>query len=100
MPQLSQVVWRLSNMSDDSGMDLEKAQRELREAAERLQGKTPREEKRRKPEFSGPPYCSFCGKSKGESGALIAGPSVYICEECVQECNRILEERNEKGEGA
>lgn len=35
-------------------------------------------------------YCSFCGKEKGEVKRLIEGPSVYICDECIAECNRIL----------
>jgi ATP-dependent Clp protease ATP-binding subunit ClpX len=46
-------------------------------------------------------YCSFCGKSQHEVRKLIAGPSVFICDECVELCNDIireeLEERAEKG---
>ena len=34
-------------------------------------------------------YCSFCGKSQHEVKKLIAGPSVYICNECVDLCNEI-----------
>ncbi|HEY9018886.1 ATP-dependent Clp protease ATP-binding subunit ClpX [Thiomicrospira sp.] len=37
-------------------------------------------------------YCSFCGKSQEEVRKLIAGPSVYICDECVDLCNDILHE--------
>lgn len=37
-------------------------------------------------------YCSFCGKSQHEVRKLIAGPSVYICDECVELCNDILRE--------
>ncbi|RME64678.1 MAG: ATP-dependent Clp protease ATP-binding subunit ClpX [Nitrospirae bacterium] len=37
-------------------------------------------------------HCSFCGKSQDEVQKLIAGPSVYICNECVDLCNEILEE--------
>ena len=37
-------------------------------------------------------YCSFCGKSQDEVRKLIAGPSVYICDECVDLCNDILRE--------
>ena len=36
--------------------------------------------------------CSFCGKSQDEVKKLIAGPSVYICNECVDLCNDIIEE--------
>lgn len=35
--------------------------------------------------------CSFCGKSEKEVSRLLAGPSVFICDECVGACNRILE---------
>jgi ATP-dependent Clp protease ATP-binding subunit ClpX len=37
-------------------------------------------------------YCSFCGKSENEVRKLIAGPSVYICDECVDLCNDIIRE--------
>jgi ATP-dependent Clp protease ATP-binding subunit ClpX len=46
--------------------------------------------------------CSFCGKSQDEVKKLIAGPSVYICDECIQLCNEIIEEeysRESEGEG-
>ncbi|MEA2040854.1 MAG: ATP-dependent Clp protease ATP-binding subunit ClpX [Thermodesulfobacteriota bacterium] len=38
--------------------------------------------------------CSFCGKSQDEVKKLIAGPSVYICDECIQLCNEIVAEEN------
>jgi ATP-dependent Clp protease ATP-binding subunit ClpX len=45
-------------------------------------------------------YCSFCGKSQHEVRKLIAGPSVYICDECVELCNDIIrEELEEVGSG-
>ena len=37
-------------------------------------------------------YCSFCGKSQHEVRKLIAGPSVFICDECVELCNDIIRE--------
>ena len=37
-------------------------------------------------------YCSFCGKNQNEVRKLIAGPSVYICDECVDLCNDIIQE--------
>ena len=37
-------------------------------------------------------YCSFCGKSQHEVKKLIAGPSVYVCDECILLCNNILHE--------
>src|SRR5438445_8708786 len=45
-------------------------------------------------------YCSFCGKSQHEVRKLIAGPSVFICDECVELCNDIIrEELEEKAAG-
>jgi ATP-dependent Clp protease ATP-binding subunit ClpX len=44
-------------------------------------------------------FCSFCGKSQKEVKKLIAGPAVYICDECIQLCGEIIEEENEKGIG-
>ena len=35
-------------------------------------------------------YCSFCGKSQHEVKKLIAGPSVFICDECIELCNDII----------
>ena len=37
-------------------------------------------------------YCSFCGKSQNEVRKLIAGPSVYVCDECVELCNNIIKD--------
>ncbi|WP_417472838.1 ATP-dependent Clp protease ATP-binding subunit ClpX [Luteimonas mephitis] len=46
-------------------------------------------------------YCSFCGKSQHEVRKLIAGPSVFICDECVELCNDIIrEELEEKAQSA
>jgi hypothetical protein len=40
--------------------------------------------------------CSFCGKNQDQVRKLIAGPSVYICDECVDRCNEILERESER----
>ncbi len=40
-------------------------------------------------------YCSFCGKSQHEVRKLIAGPSVFVCDECVELCNDIIREELE-----
>ena len=40
--------------------------------------------------------CSFCGKSQEEVEKIVAGPSVYICDECIELCNDIIEEEREK----
>ncbi|MDZ7599108.1 MAG: ATP-dependent Clp protease ATP-binding subunit ClpX [Desulfobacterales bacterium] len=45
-------------------------------------------------------FCSFCGKSQKEVKKLIAGPAVYICDECIQLCSEIIEEESEKEVGA
>jgi len=40
--------------------------------------------------------CSFCGKSQDEVSKIIAGPTVYICDECIELCNDIIEEERTK----
>jgi len=52
----------------------------------------------RKDDTSGELVCSFCGKSQDEVKKLIAGPSVYICDECVSLCNEIIQEEYEQEE--
>jgi ATP-dependent Clp protease ATP-binding subunit ClpX len=44
-------------------------------------------------------FCSFCGKNQKEVTKLIAGPAVYICDECIQLCSEIIEEETEKEAG-
>ncbi len=44
-------------------------------------------------------FCSFCGKNQKEVKKLIAGPAVYICDECIQLCSEIIEEDTEKEAG-
>ncbi|HBQ00846.1 MAG TPA: ATP-dependent Clp protease ATP-binding subunit ClpX, partial [Gammaproteobacteria bacterium] len=43
-------------------------------------------------------YCSFCGKSQHEVRKLIAGPSVFVCDECVDLCNDIIREEIQEKE--
>ncbi|MHB1660587.1 MAG: ATP-dependent Clp protease ATP-binding subunit ClpX [bacterium] len=45
-------------------------------------------------------YCSFCGKSQDEVKKLIAGPSVYICDECISLCNDIISEESKPSPAA
>jgi ATP-dependent Clp protease ATP-binding subunit ClpX len=45
-------------------------------------------------------YCSFCGKSQHEVRKLIAGPSVFICDECVELCNDIIREEMQEQSSA
>lgn len=52
----------------------------------------------RKDNTLGELVCSFCGKSQDEVKKLIAGPSVYICDECVSLCNEIIQEEYEQEE--
>ncbi len=49
-------------------------------------------------EHPGNNACSFCGKSQEEVGKLIAGPDVYICDECIDLCNEIVMDSGESGE--
>ncbi len=42
-------------------------------------------------------YCSFCGKSQHEVRKLIAGPSVFVCDECIELCNDIIREESQTG---
>ncbi|NOQ85918.1 MAG: ATP-dependent Clp protease ATP-binding subunit ClpX, partial [Deltaproteobacteria bacterium] len=44
---------------------------------------------KRKGPNNGDLLCSFCGKNKDEIKKLVAGPSVYICDECIELCNDI-----------
>jgi len=53
---------------------------------------------RRRDENNGNLCCSFCGKSQKEVKKLIAGPTVYICDECIALCNDIIAEEVEKDE--
>ena len=41
-------------------------------------------------------FCSFCGKNQKEVNKLIAGPAVYICDECIRLCSEIIEEESEQ----
>ena len=45
-----------------------------------------------------PLYCSFCGKAQNEVKKLIAGPSVFVCNECVDLCNDIIREESQSDE--
>jgi ATP-dependent Clp protease ATP-binding subunit ClpX len=45
-------------------------------------------------------YCSFCGKSQHEVRKLIAGPSVFICDECIELCNDIIREEIQGEQGS
>ena len=65
--------------------------------ASRVEGEVDR---RRDEHGSGNLSCSFCGKSQKEVKKLIAGPTVYICDECIGLCNDIIAEEVEKEEPA
>ena len=53
------------------------------------------EEDHDKKEKSSTSYCSFCGKSQDGVRKLIAGPNVFICDECVNLCVEIIKEEKE-----
>ena len=50
----------------------------------------------KKPQSTRDLKCSFCGKSQRDVYKLIAGPSVYVCDECVELCNDIVTEEHER----
>ena len=61
----------------------------------------PFDRRERRPETGSaepPVVCSFCGKSQDEVRKVIAGPTVYICDECVDLCNDIIAEECEQEE--
>ena len=53
-----------------------------------------------KSKMAGTCYCSFCGKSQHEVPKLIAGPAVFICDECVGLCSEIVEEKRDNPDPA
>ena len=53
-------------------------------------------ERRKDDNHGGNLSCSFCGKNQKEVKKLIAGPTVYICDECIGLCNDIIAEEIEK----
>lgn len=77
-------------MARDDDIDYKLAQRELQDAMQALSALTGAP----LPEFvePKPPYCSFCGKGVNEVRKMVAGPSVYICDECVSSVQKIMEE--------
>ena len=51
-------------------------------------------------EAKGPVSCSFCGKSQDQVKKIVAGPGVYICNECIDLCKEIIDEEfNDAGYG-
>lgn len=55
---------------------------------------------RKNQDSSGNLNCSFCGKSQKDVKKLIAGPTVYICDECIELCNDIIAEENERDQAS
>lgn len=73
-------------MSDDT-REVRAAEKELLDALNQLRairGDPPLTE------FPEPPYCSFCGRSKKEMGALVEGLDAHICADCAGEARRLL----------
>ena len=84
-------------MTDRDDIDYKLAQRELQDAMNtlrKLQGLEPIPFVYKEPTVSSDSgrleYCSFCGKARDEVQKLIAGPYVYICNECVTIAREIL----------
>ena len=61
--------------------------RKVKQVATRLHGRNATRSKKLAPTL----YCSFCGKNQHAVEKLIAGPAVFICNECVAECNRWID---------
>lgn len=78
------TVNKLANSLRAAGKELAAAKRELAEL------------KTEKPTL----YCSFCHKSQHDVKKLIAGPSSFICDECVELCTQIIIEQNIKARAA
>lgn len=74
-------------------MRLQKAEKEVAGKLYELKGspKTQTEEY-----TTGEVFCDFCGKPQNEANHLIAGPDVYICDECARICGEILDEVEEE----
>ena len=75
---------------------LQKAEKEVADKLYELKGspKTQTEEY-----TTGEIFCDFCGKPQNEANRLIAGPDVYICDECARICGEILDEVEEEDKG-
>ena len=61
--------------------------KKVKQVASRLRGRRPDKSKRLNPAL----YCSFCGKSQHAVEKMVAGPAVFICNECVAECNKWID---------
>lgn len=75
---------------DDDSSDYKLAQKELQDTVRNLCKVSGQPV----PDFveAQPPFCSFCGKGTNQVRKMVAGPSVYICNECVTTAQRIIEE--------
>ena len=63
------------------------AENELR----KLRGREPKQYSK-----ANPPYCSFCGSGKNQADVMIEGVDVYICDECVELCSKIIKAEKKK----
>ena len=79
---------------DEDKSNYEIARRQLHDTENelrKLHGEKPKEFK-----IAEPPYCSFCGQGKNQVEVMIDGPSVYICNECVELCRKIIEDKRKR----
>jgi hypothetical protein len=77
-------------MPTDQDKELDEISRllhEARNAIGAIDGKAPEPHVPKATEL---PYCSFCGKGKSELGMLVEGPSVFICDQCVDKAQEII----------
>ena len=74
-------------MDDEAKRNLQLVEQEVLKAlndVRKLRGKDPLSV------FPQPPFCSFCGESRDQVAALIAGDSAFICDQCVAEAQRLI----------
>ena len=81
--------------------ELEEAERELEAAARKIAERTGRlaegEASSRTRPRDEAPYCSFCRAGANNVKRLVAGPGVYICDECIRMCSEIIESSDSDG---
>lgn len=76
-----------------SESEYEKAKRELHEAAKKYRQSIP--DTRDEEPQDGENSCSFCGKIESKIEVLVAGPAVFICNECIKLCNEIISDEDQ-----
>jgi hypothetical protein len=69
--------------------ELARSLHDVKNVLRAIDGRPPEPYAPKPPEF---PYCTFCGKGRSEVTVLVEGPSVFICDECVEKAQAIVDE--------